>query len=815
MECPLLTPLLTISNGVAKATAADAGSTVTVSNGTYGISATIAIGAGITVRSYGGGVTGGLANAALTTVYRSGNNIRIFAITHASAVVEGLTIEGGNVDFGGGVNMTGGLVRDCIIRYNNIGDNKSAGGVYMTGGTVSNCVIKSNSKGGGTGNGGGIYATGGLIVNCQITDNSTGNNDGGGVYLMTGGTGATLRNCFLTRNTSARAGGGVWVSSGTIENCTIIGNYAGTSGGGGIYRNSGSAGTIRDCIVYFNTSSHATYKNAYSGDSGWTYNCTTNPVVTGTAGCISGDPLFRNYAEGNYQLSTGSPCIDKGTPVTWTTDLAGNIRTQDGDNNGTATVDMGAYEYSTTLNCDFLASPRALIASPTTYQAFGPAPLTVQFTGWADGTNLTGLVYRWDFDNDTNYEQEGLNLTSVSYTYTNAGVYTPRLQVTNSTEIAEKIKSAYVSAGATHYVITNNPTAAAPYTSWATAASNNIQAAINAVTLNGSQVVISNGTYRITAQLANINILTVRSFERGLSGASNTVVQGSGTTRIFSIGNMHAVVEGLTIRNGSGVDGAGVNMSAGLVRDCIIRNNTTGDNKSGGGVYMNGGTVSNCIITANSKGNGNGSGGGVYAIFGTLLYCQITDNSVGVGNGGGVCTVVQPVYGNPEGLVTIRNCLIRNNTAANVGGGVWMQNTYDVIESCTIVTNRANGTSNAGGGVYREKGTVRNCVVYLNTAPNNPANANFYAGSGATEYSASDPQPTGTGNILAGVTFQNTAANDYRLKACAAVDAGTTLSWMTGALDLAGGPRIVNSIVDMGAYEAPAAPPKGTVIMLR
>lgn len=53
---------------------------------------------------------------------------------------------------------------------------------------------------------------------------------------------------------------------------------------------------------------------------------------------------------GDYELAAGSACIDAGTntPTGITlpeTDYAGNKRIMDGDKNGVAVVDIGAYEY--------------------------------------------------------------------------------------------------------------------------------------------------------------------------------------------------------------------------------------------------------------------------------------------------------------------------------------------------------------------------------------------------------------------------------------------------------------------------------------
>ncbi|MEI6211677.1 MAG: choice-of-anchor Q domain-containing protein [bacterium] len=849
--------LLTISNGVAKATA-DGSGTVTVSNGTYAITVQITISAAITVCSFGNGVTGGLANAAATVVrYTPATRSGVFSIT-ANANLQGFTIQegkgvngvyingggvymnngvvrdciiqsnGGDSLRGGGVYMDGGLVRDCLIRSNGNADRTEGSGVYInSGGTVSNCVISGNYAANGAVGGGGVYMAAGTVVACRINDNLCGANAAGAGVQIAGG---TVRNCLITRNGTGGTGGGVYVSGGTIESCTITANSAGSSGGGGIYRSGSNAGTIRNCIVVNNTSTHATYQNTYSGTTTWNNNCTTNPVVAGT-GCISGDPLFRDTTEGNYQLSVGSPCIDTGQDQGWmpgATDLSGNARKQDIPGVGTASVDMGAYEYNAALTCDFLASPRALIAAPFTYQSYGPAPFTVQFTGWADGTNLTGLVYRWDFDNDGTYDDESSG-SSVSYTYNAVGVYHPRLQVINAaSEVATKSKTNYVSAGTTHYVVTNNPTAAAPYTSWATAASNNIQAALNAATVNGSQVLVSNGIYAITNTLAVNKIVTLRSFAGGLSGASNTIIRPlvTGGYRLFSVSDANAVLQGFTIQDalvfGVNVNGQGVYMSAGLVRDCIIRNNGFCDNHFGSGVYMSGGTVSNCVVK-NNGGGSNVQGAGIYATGGQILDCQILDNVLSGGEGSSAGGAGIYAIG-----ALIRNCLIARNSAGGTaggdkaGGGVYLQN--GTIESCTIVGNSAIGAV-GGGGVYRTSGTagtILNCIVYSNAAPNNATYKNFftYTDAGITYTCTTNPVVAGTGCIPDDPLFFNPDAGDFSLKKTSlCIDAGLNQTWMTGATDLAGNNRLIKGnkagvvIVDMGAYET-FVPARGTVIVM-
>lgn len=63
----------------------------------------------------------------------------------------------------------------------------------------------------------------------------------------------------------------------------------------------------------------------------------TDSTISGTPLPFKNDPLFVNYSSDDYQLSSGSPCIDTGlASVSLTTDITGFIRT--------LPFDIGAYE---------------------------------------------------------------------------------------------------------------------------------------------------------------------------------------------------------------------------------------------------------------------------------------------------------------------------------------------------------------------------------------------------------------------------------------------------------------------------------------
>lgn len=110
---------------------------------------------------------------------------------------------------------------------------------------------------------------------------------------------------------------------------------------------------------------------------------------------------------------------------------------------------------------------------------------------------------------------------------------------------------------------------------------------------------------------------------------------------------------------------------------------------------------------------GGSNGRGLSLMDGTVENCAITNCSTPnlTMSGGGIYM--------EKGLV--RNCLIDSNICQSSGGGSWpgggIYMKGGLVENCTITRNQATyGTGSSCGGVYMKDGTVRNCLVAKNQA---------------------------------------------------------------------------------------------------
>jgi hypothetical protein len=194
--------------------------------------------------------------------------------------------------------------------------------------------------------------------------------DGQGGGLHNGGS-AVLNNVTFSGNSAANVGGGIY-NSGSISatNVTVANNHAqnefkdlgGGVDGGGVYVTAGTF-ALANSILVSNTVGFPKMPNECGGTiTSGGYNLigdTTNCTITGDAtGNLTGVAALLGPLQDNggstltRALLSGSPAIDAGNPAVpgsgdatcAAIDQRGVVRPQDGNSDGTARCDMGAYE---------------------------------------------------------------------------------------------------------------------------------------------------------------------------------------------------------------------------------------------------------------------------------------------------------------------------------------------------------------------------------------------------------------------------------------------------------------------------------------
>ena len=277
-----------------------------------------------------------------------------------SPTVTGCTFSGNSARWNGGVIccvFSSPTVTNCTFS-NSAG--RAGGAIYCENSsslTVTGCAFSGNSA---NDSGGAIYcySSSPSITGCTFSGNSA-NYHGGAIFCLSNSS-PTVTNCTFSGN-SAKAGGGAFYcekdNTATITNCTFTRNSA-KADGGALYCLTNNSLTLNNCILWGNGASlSANEIYIYDSASSCTLNycCVDNAGYGGRTGnitennCIHSDPQFVDAAGGDYHMKPTSPCIDAGNngyvPSGVHKDFDGKQRIVDGDNNGTATVDIGAYEY--------------------------------------------------------------------------------------------------------------------------------------------------------------------------------------------------------------------------------------------------------------------------------------------------------------------------------------------------------------------------------------------------------------------------------------------------------------------------------------
>jgi hypothetical protein len=332
----------------------------------------------------GGGISDGVspgtgdAKLVRATVARNvagngGGGMRVVGLSSLLTVTSSM-VRRNLAEFGGGIVAGRAVLTNSTVHGNaadTIGGGIDAGEVTMTGCTVSN---NSSDFGGGinsgpatltectvSGNfaaidGGGINTPSATLIRSTISGNTAGER-GGGINANT----ATLTNSTVSGNTAAIEGGGLFATTATLLNCTVVENISNT--GGGLFHVAGGTFSVKNTIVAFNLvafgglgpnafgATFTSQGNNLIGDG-----TQSNGFTDGVNGDIVGtgvnpiDPKLGALANNGgktktHALLAGSKAIDAGDNAgALSTDQRGFLRKKDGNGDGIARVDIGAYE---------------------------------------------------------------------------------------------------------------------------------------------------------------------------------------------------------------------------------------------------------------------------------------------------------------------------------------------------------------------------------------------------------------------------------------------------------------------------------------
>ena len=284
-------------------------------------------------------------------------------------------------------------------------------------------------------------------------------------------------------------------------------------------------------------------------------------------------------------------------------------------------------------------------------------------------------------------------------------------------------------------------------TNW-TSAKKTIQAAVNQAA-SGDTVIVTNGIYNVGATvtpgytLSNRVVILKAITVKSVNGPVVTIIDGPGTNSYNTSSAMRCVY----MTNGV-LDG--FTLRGGTTKAGNLNDASAAWQQCGGGVNMNNSPLAkaqNCVIS-NCKAN---LGGGTYC--GNFYNCLIISNTAG--------------YGGGNGFGSLNNSTLSGNTATSQGGGSY----YGGFNNCILW-----GNSGGSGGNYYLCDFVYSCTV---------------------------PLPLGSGNISSDPIFVNAANGNFNLQSNSPCINTASNGYTALAIDLVGNPRIINEIVDMGAYEYP------------
>jgi hypothetical protein len=321
-------------------------------------------------------------------------------------------------------------------------------------------------------------------------------------------------------------------------------------------------------------------------------------------------------------------------------------------------------------------------------------------------------------------------------------------------------------------------------------------------------------------------------YSSGPLTVSDSILSGNSAIGGYGSGDGGAInssgpltVSNSTLSSNTGVQGGGIYNYA--LRTLTVSNSTLSSNLagSGGGVYNAGALmVSNSTLSGNTA--SGGYGGGIYNEFYgqlTVSNSTLSGNTASGGSGGGIADI---------GPLMVGDSTLSGNSAGAYGGGIWNYGTNPI--TLTNVTLTANLANTRGGSFFRGGGLdVDNLgsTVLHNTL----IASNFNGATGTTRddvYGVLDASGdynligdgTGMTGLSNGINGNQVGSASFPidpllgplqdnggptlthalLSGSPAIDAGNNAYATDWDQRGPGYPRIVNGIIDIGAFEVQA-----------
>ena len=626
-----------------------------------------------------------------------GSEIRAFDVSASGVIIKNLTIKNVyyNGDLGGAIYFNQpGAVTNCNFTKNSA--FLEGGAVYFKStGNVTNCNFENNTARNEIAHGGAISINSGTVSNCSFTHNEAGY---GAVWMGSG----TVSNCIFDNNIVKKDGGAVFINGyGTVTTSRFVYNYAtGDLGWGGAIRI--SSGRVENCSFVEN---YATYQGGavcFDGN-GKVINC----IFTDNDVTYQGGSLWMGSGSAENCNFTDNTAAQYGSAVYFKNGEARNCNFI----NNSATKEGGAVYFNDegkVINCNFTNNAASQNGGAAYFKSTGTVTDCI-FTDssatenggavWISSSTVSNCNFTHNTANDGGAVHMGsgtvsnCNFTCSTATGNGGAVHVGSGNVLNCNIVNN---TATADGGAVYFTGTGEVT--------------NCNLTDNTAA-NGGAIVFKGGT-------GKHNVINC-------TFTDNTAVNG-GAVYSYTGGevtNCNFARNKATGDDEEGEGGAVYFEAYGTVTNCNFTDNT--GVKCGAVYFYNGGKVTNSKFTNNSATNG----GGAIDINGnseaTVTNCNFTDNTglyggaVYIWNSGSVtdCNFVNNRAGDggavQMGSGAVSNCNFTDNSATADGGAVYLDD--GAVTNCNF---NGNSASNDGGALYfkRLTGTVAICSFDGNSA---------------------------------------------------------------------------------------------------